>query len=176
MERNRKSNVDYRRRRRLLTGKKPRLVIRASLNHMIAQVITYDPDGDRVIAAANSKELRALGWEHSMGNIPSAYLVGLMLGLRLKGKEKELIPDLGGKGSVKGTRMYATIKGVVDAGILVPHDKEVFPPAERLSGKHIAAHGEKNPDTFSRKPSTITADFDKIKKMIMEGSHAKGKD
>jgi large subunit ribosomal protein L18 len=49
----------------------------------------------------------------------------------------EGIADIGLHASTKGNRIYAAVKGVVDAGVDVPHSPEIFPAEERISGKHI---------------------------------------
>ena len=46
----------------------------------------YHPEGDRVVTYAHSMELKKFGWKKNSGNIPSAYLVGLLLGKRAKEK------------------------------------------------------------------------------------------
>lgn len=39
--------------------------------------------------------------------------------------------------STKGSRVYAALKGIIDAGVNVPHSNEIFPKQERIIGKHI---------------------------------------
>ena len=38
----------------------------------------------------------------------------------------------------KGARIFAALKGVVDAGIEVPYGEEIVPSEDRLYGKHIS--------------------------------------
>ena len=38
---------------------------------------------------------------------------------------------------LRADRIYAAIKGVVDAGVNVPHSSEIFPEDERIRGEHI---------------------------------------
>ncbi len=71
-----KGITNYKSRLKLLKSNKPRLVVRKTLNHIIAEIVKFDPKGDRVVAYATSQELKDLGWQFSTSNIPSAYLVG----------------------------------------------------------------------------------------------------
>jgi large subunit ribosomal protein L18 len=134
--RRREDKTDYHLRLRLLKSGKPRFVVRRSLNNILCQVIAYERTGDRVLAAADSKELRKMGWTGHTGNIPSAYLTGLLCGVRAKGKATSCVFDMGLYASTKGSRLYSALKGALDAGLQVPHSSDILPSAERLSGKH----------------------------------------
>lgn len=137
--RKREGKTNYKKRLRMLLSKKPRLVIRQTNSNMLVQVVTYAPQGDIVVASAHSKELEQFGWKHVKSNIPAAYLTGYLLGLKaIASGTKETIVDLGLKSPVKGSRIYACLKGVIDAGVTIPHEKEVLPVAERISGSHIS--------------------------------------
>ncbi len=140
--RRREKRTDYNKRLNLLRSEKTRLVVRKSLKHYLVQFVNYTPEGDKVIVAANSAELKKFGWMMSTGNVPSAYLTGLLCGLKAKGKVKDAILDLGLHDSTKGGTIYAVLKGVVDAGISIPHDSAIVPSADRISGKHIANYAE----------------------------------
>ena len=137
--RKREGKTNYKKRLRMLLSKKPRLVIRQTNSNMLVQVVTYAPQGDIVVASAHSKELEQFGWKHVKSNIPADYLTGYLLGLKaIASGTKETIVDLGLKSPVKGSRIYACLKGVIDAGVTIPHEKEVLPVAERISGSHIS--------------------------------------
>ncbi|MFQ6010160.1 MAG: 50S ribosomal protein L18, partial [Candidatus Aenigmatarchaeota archaeon] len=88
-KRRREKRTDYRARLRLIRSGKVRLVIRKSSSHMNVQFIDYVPEGDRTVVAANSQELKKYGWKGGTGNIPAAYLTGLLAGTRAKDKIKE---------------------------------------------------------------------------------------
>ena len=90
--RRREGRTDYRRRLRLLRAGMPRAVVRKSLNQTVVQVISYDEKGDRVLASAVSVELKDFGWTGRTGNVPSAYLTGLLAGRRAATKGIK-IPD-----------------------------------------------------------------------------------
>ena len=49
-------------------------------------------------------------------------------------KISEVILDLGMHRNVHKSRIYAVVKGIVDAGIKIPHSPEILPPAEKLEG------------------------------------------
>jgi large subunit ribosomal protein L18 len=38
---------------------------------------------------------------------------------------------------VKGSKIFAVLKGVLDAGIKCPHGEGMFPDEKRIHGKHI---------------------------------------
>ncbi|TAL46675.1 50S ribosomal protein L18 [archaeon] len=151
-KRREEGRTDYRNRLRLLRSPNPRLVVRKSLNYITAQVISFTPKGDKTIISATSKELKKLGWTFSTDNIPAAYLTGMLIAKKCKEKN---IPtanlDAGLYASTKGNRVYALVKGAVDAGLDVPVSKEIFPSDDRISGKHISSYLEKFkslPETF----------------------------
>lgn len=164
--RRREEKTDFRLRLRLLKSGKPRLVVRRSLNNMVCQVVKYNPKGDRVLASSDSRELKKLGWRHHCGNLPSAYLTGLLCGARAK-KEKvqELVLDLGLYTSVKGSRLYACLKGALDSGLKIPHSGEILPSEDRLSGRHIADYAKQSGKKASE---TIVKDFQALKARILK--------
>jgi large subunit ribosomal protein L18 len=130
--------TDYKRRLRLLESRKPRLVVRRSLNFIQAQIISYEAKGDKTLASANSRSLKKLGWTFSCDSTPAAYLVGMAIGkVALKNNISEAVLDLGLYRSTKGNRIYAVVKGAIDAGLKVPADEGMMPAEDRLSGKHM---------------------------------------
>ncbi|MBA3064814.1 50S ribosomal protein L18 [Candidatus Woesearchaeota archaeon] len=142
--RKRERKTNYKKRISFLTSGKPRIVIRKSVCNINIQVIEYKPEGDNVLASANSKELVKFGYSLNRGNIPAAYLTGLLLGQKAKKKAvKEAIVDAGLNIHVKGSRIYAALKGVVDSGLKVPCSEDIFPSEERISGAHISNYAEK---------------------------------
>jgi large subunit ribosomal protein L18 len=163
-----KGLTDYRARLKLLRSKKPRLVIRKTNTRLIAELIEYNPSGDRVLAYATTDELGKFGWNFSKKNTPSAYLLGFLIGKKaLKKGVKEVVLDVGLQ--TKGSRIYAFLKGAIDAGLHVPHSEDVLPSEERIKGKHIeeAVKNIKNKNQFSKvKPSGISQVFEKVKTAI----------
>lgn len=137
-KRKRLGKTNYRKRLKLLLANKPRLVVRKSLKNIFAQIIKYDEKGDKVVVSAHSSELKKYGYGGSKGNIPSAYLVGLLVGSKSKNKNvNELVLDIGLQNSVRGSRVYSVLKGCVDSGLNIPHSKDILPTLDRIKGKHI---------------------------------------
>ena len=141
--RKREGKTNYNKRLRLLLSSKPRLVVRPSLKGMTVQVITAEKIGDRVLAASHSNELKKLGWKFNCGNTPSAYLTGLITAKKaIKKGIKEAILDIGLRKPVKGGRIFACLKGTVDAGLKVPFSENILPSQERIKGEHIIKYFE----------------------------------
>jgi large subunit ribosomal protein L18 len=142
MRRRREGKTDYQARKALVVSRRPRLVARKTLKNTSAQVVVAKTNGDEVLAAAHSRELKEFGWKASTSNVPSAYLTGLLCGLRAK-KEgvTEAVLDIGLIPPTKGSRLFALLGGFLDAGLEVPHDEEKF-VEERMNGFHIAAYGK----------------------------------
>jgi large subunit ribosomal protein L18 len=136
--RRREGRTDYRQRQRLLRGRVPRAVVRQSHRNANVQFISYDEAGDKVLAAATSKELEKLGWTGATGNLPAAYLTGYLAGKRAAERGvNEAVLDIGLKGPARGSAVFAALKGMIDAGIEIPHGEEVLPTPERINGAHI---------------------------------------
>ena len=164
--RRREGKTDYKGRLALLKSGKPRLVVRKSLKHIRAQIIGFDEHGDKTAATATSESLPTMGWQFACDNTPAAYLTGLLVGRAAKAKKIGcIVLDIGLYPSTKGSRVYAVVKGVIDAGLDVPCDAKMLPSEDRISGKHIAAHNEKFKD--------LPGQFEKIKKKILGGKDAK---
>jgi large subunit ribosomal protein L18 len=134
--RRREGKTDYRHRLKQLKSGVPRAVVRKTLTKTIVQFIKYDQTGDKVLAQAVSTELKKFGWDGSCSNIPSAYLTGLLAAKRAKGsKVKEAVLDIGLHSPTKGSKMFASLKGIIDGGVEVPHGEEVVPSDEDVIKK-----------------------------------------
>ena len=139
--RDREGKTDYPRRLTLLKSGKPRLTVRRTLNNTIVSIIGFDADGDTVVTSMHSATLRSKGWKHGTGNIPAAYLTGYFAAKAAQEKGvSEAILDIGRTAPIKGGRVFAALKGALDAGLLVPHGADSLPSDERLFGDHIKAH------------------------------------
>ena len=57
-----------------------------------------------------------------------------------------VILDLG-LSSIKGSKINAALKGLVDAGIKLSISEDILPKEDRISGKHISDYGSKIKDT-----------------------------
>jgi large subunit ribosomal protein L18 len=136
--RRREGKTNYHVRYKLILSKKPRVVVRKSNASMTLQLVMAEQTGDKTLLTVNSKEIKDFGYTLSTGNLPAAYLTGLLFGKKMQAMGLgEGIADIGLHASTKGARIYAAIKGVVDAGIDVPHSSEIFPDDERIRGEHI---------------------------------------
>ncbi len=137
--RRRRGETDYRRRLALLKGGKPRAVVRKTPANTTVQFISYKEDGDQVVVSAISKELARFSWEAPTGNLPSAYLTGYLAGRRaLAAGVKEAVLDLGLHPPSKGGRVFGALKGILDAGVRVPHSANVLSEEARVQGGHIS--------------------------------------
>ncbi|MBS3120280.1 50S ribosomal protein L18 [Candidatus Woesearchaeota archaeon] len=141
--RKREQKTRYSKRLKLLLSRKPRLVVRLTNTKIIGQIITFGPRGDSVLVGVDSSALASLGWTYSFKSLPAAYLAGFLLGkTALKKGCQEAVVDTGFRAPVHKGKIYAFIKGVVDAGLRLPVDsKDVFPDEARLRGEHIKAWG-----------------------------------
>jgi large subunit ribosomal protein L18 len=142
LRRRREGKTDYQARKALVLSGRLRLVARSSLKNVSVQIVAAKPVGDVVLAAAHSRELKKFGWKAPTGNIPAAYLTGFLCGLKAKAKGvSEAILDIGLVAPSKGSKLFAVLSGVVDAGIPVPHDEAKI-VKEILKGEHIAKYGK----------------------------------
>ena len=140
--RRREGRTDYRLRRALVRSQLPRLVVRPSRKHATVQIVTAEVVGDKVLVAAHSRELvRTYGWQGNSGNIPAAYLTGLLCGFRALGADiNNAVLDIGLRSTSQGARVFASLKGVLDAGVNITHGKAILPDETRLCGEHIAEY------------------------------------
>ncbi len=153
--RRRDGRTDYRRRLRLLQSHRARAVVRKTLNNTIVQIVAYGPTGDRVVASAFSKELRKLGWPSGTGNTPAAYLTGYLAGKRaVKHGISDAVLDIGLQAPSRGGRVFASLRGLVDAGLKIPHAPEALPKDDRIRGAHI---GHDVPKAFDEVRSKLEA-------------------
>ena len=142
-KRKREGKTHYKKRLKILLSNKFRLVVRKSLNGIKASIVKYDPKGDKIIFTVDSKTLGKFGWKGNTGNLPSAYLTGMIAGKKaVQSGVKEAILDIGMNNSTKGSRLYAALAGALDAGMEIPSNMEVLPPKERISGEHISQYAE----------------------------------
>lgn len=141
--RKREGKTHYKKRLELLKSAKTRLVIRRSNTSVTIQFVEYKPEGDVVLCTFNSKKLDSFGWGFSKKSLPAAYLAGFAAGkIALSKKISDAILDLGLQTPLKGSALYAALKGVVDAGVSVPCSSDIFPSDERITGQHIATIGD----------------------------------
>jgi large subunit ribosomal protein L5e len=159
--RRREGKTDYRARKRLIAqdknkynSPKYRLVVRLSNKTITAQVAYAKIEGDYIMAAAYSSELKNYGFPIPVSNYPAAYATGLLVARRLltklnladkyKGVEKvdgadynveELADgprpfrcylDVGLNRTTTGSKVFAVMKGATDGGLEIPHSVTRF--------------------------------------------------
>ncbi|MCX8202816.1 MAG: 50S ribosomal protein L18 [Nitrososphaeria archaeon] len=141
--RRREGITDYRARYRMVKSTRPRLVVRRTNRHVIVQLVQSRAGGDLTVFTVNSASLRKFGWKAGLKNTPAAYLTGYLAGLIAKSKGfSEAIADIGMRTPSKGARVFAVVKGAIDAGLSIPASEEVFPDDSRVRGEVIAEHVE----------------------------------
>jgi large subunit ribosomal protein L18 len=172
MRRRREARTNYHQRLRLLKSGKPRLVARKSNQHVRAQLIVTGPDGDETLASAFSGDLAEYGWEAPTGNLPAAYLTGLLAGVRaMDAGLSEAVLDIGLNTATPGNKVFAVQEGAIDAGLEVPHNDDVFAEWERTSGEHIAEYAESlDEPLYSGEfdATELPEHFEEVRNAIME--------
>eukprot|EP00043_Microstomoeca_roanoka_P020674 m.253663 g.253663 ORF g.253663 m.253663 type:complete len:353 (+) comp17268_c0_seq1:538-1596(+) len=161
--RRRSGQTDYYARRKLVTQEKNkyntpkyRLVVRRTNRDVIAQVVYSRIEGDYIMAAAYSHELKEYGIKTGLTNYAACYATGLLCARRLLTKlnladtykgvaetngedynvEDEEVDgpqpfrcflDVGLAPTTTGARIFGVMKGAVDGGLAVPHNHKRFP-------------------------------------------------
>ena len=182
--RRREGKTNYYKRLKLVLSGKPRLVVRRTNKYVIVQVAEARIEGDRMIAVAHSRELvKRYGWKAGTKNTSAAYLTGFLAALRaLKAGVREAVLDIGLASPTPGSRVFAALKGALDAGMDIPHSETILPPMERIRGEHIASWAaklsEEDPERYKRlfsqylasglKPEDLPRHFDEVLSRIKE--------
>jgi len=179
--RRKEGKTDYRSRRALVLSKLPRLVARRTSKHIIVQIVKAEAAGDQVVVSAHSYELaKTYGWKGGCGNVPAAYLTGLLCGFRaVTHGVKKAVLDLGLQSPSRGARVFAALKGALDAGVMIPHSDSTLPDESRISGQHVVDYASQlssNPEAYQKKfskhlsrglrPEQLSEHFSLIKKNI----------
>lgn len=172
----RKSSVtNYKKRVAMLKGGLPRVVVRRSNRGITMQVVSYEPDGDKINASADSRELKAMGWE-PRSNMPTAYLTGLLLAKKASSMNQiAMVLDIGVYRPVRGSVIFAAAKGAQDGGLKVTGEIEI--DEKRISGAHIAEFAAKKDAQSGSQFSSygeakfdaarIVEKFDSVKRQLM---------
>jgi large subunit ribosomal protein L18 len=138
----RERKTNYRKREKLLIGKKDFVTVNVSDQNVSAQLIRPNLIGDTVMASVHSNELLSYGWKGSRKNIPSCYLVGLLLGKKcIQKKITKAILYIGKRHFT--TKIAACLKGLSEAGLVMPFSENIIPSEERIQGNHIAEYAKK---------------------------------
>jgi len=135
------NKTDYLKRFKLLKSERPRIVFRKTNRYIIAQCVTSQDAQDKIEIGITSKNLLNYGWpkdfEGSLKSIPASYLTGFLLGKKIMEKKFSPIVDLGMLRVLHKTKIYAFLKGLIDAGVKIECDKKMFPEEARISGKNM---------------------------------------
>jgi len=182
LRRRREGITDYKARKRAITSHRVLLVVRISNKNVSSQFVLPRASGDAVVASAHSRELLKLGWRGSLKSTPACYLLGMLAGKKaLASGVKEAVLYNGLSPFIRGGRVGALVKGVVEAGVVVPVGEGAFPTKERLTGEFIAGHASKlsaeSKQAYEKgfsgllkqgfKPEDYPAQFERLKSVIM---------
>lgn len=158
--RRRDGKTDYKHRTNMLRqdcnkfgAVKSRLVVRITNTRVICTISKAYIDGDRVIAYADSTELKQYGVDFGLTNYFAAYATGLLCGRRAlqsngldqvyepstnvgeysitedkgdEGRAYKVFLDIGLARSSTGANVFAAMKGASDAGLQIPHSEARF--------------------------------------------------
>jgi len=171
--RRREGKTDYYARRRLVVQDKNkyntpkyRMIVRVTNKCIIAQIAYARLEGDYIVCAAYSHELKQYGIKVGLTNYAAAYCTGLLLARRMLHKYKldgiyqgveeangedycveniEGKPgafrahlDIGLARATTGARVFGAMKGAVDGGIDIPHSNTRFPGYDSESKEYNA--------------------------------------
>ena len=180
--RRREAKTDYQARRILATSERPRLVVRPSNKNISIQLVKSTIEGDIVLAQVNSYELGKYGWLGGKKNTSAAYLLGMLAGMEaLKAGIEEANLDIGLARPTPGSRVFAAVRGALDAGLEVPCDSDILPEAGRIEGNPISEYAMMIEDPQERerifsgyvkrglRPEDLPDHFKSVKARIEEG-------
>ncbi len=179
--RRKQGKTNYRLRRAFIVSGKPRVVVRGSLRNMTAQIVAAEPEGDKVLFSAQSRELIKHGWKASRGNLSAAYLTGFLCGSKAKAQDtREAIPDIGLHSPTKGAKVFAVLKGISDAGVVVSRNEKKIPDTARIRGEHIVSYAKSlasRPEGYQHNfarymeqklsPENLPGSFEEVRKSIV---------
>lgn len=141
--RRREGKTDYSARFKLVDIDKHRLVVRLSNTYVTSQIIIIGTEGDETLVSAHSKELQKMGWLGGTKNTSAAYLTTYLCAKKALNKNIETaVLDIGLKSPIKGSKVFAALKGASDAGLDVPHGESILPDESRIRGEHIAEYAK----------------------------------
>jgi len=131
--------TDYKQRLILLKSKTPRFIVRKTNKYLIMQIVESDKAQDTVKLGIITKDLIKYGWPEdksgSLKSLTASYLGGYLIGKKLE-KDNSVILDMGLNPNTKGSRIYAAVKGLSDAGIKINYGKEIVPSEKMIEGKN----------------------------------------
>jgi len=134
--------TDYSKRIKLLKSGSPRVVFRKTNRYLIAQYVISKEAQDKIEFGINSKHLMKYGWpkesKGSLKSISAAYLTGFLVGKKIIEKKLKMpVIDFGMLRVLHKSKVYAFLKGLIDAGIKIDCKEGAFPKEERIKGQHL---------------------------------------
>jgi large subunit ribosomal protein L18 len=178
--RRRGAATNYKKRFALVKSGINRIVVRKTNKRVIGEIVGYEEKGDKVLAYADSNELKKYNWP-SRSNRPTAYLTGMLLAKKAKALAKEeLILDIGLSSPVVNSVPFVFAKGCADGGLKVRSnlkiDEKVYNYSNTTYAKELK---EKNPEAYKKQYSeylknNIQVDalhslFNQVKEKIQKG-------
>jgi len=153
--RRREGKTNYSKRIMLLKSERPRIVFRRTNKYIIGQYVESHDAQDKVVFGVDSRELLNHGWPEeakgSLKSVTASYLTGYLVGKKVKDKElEEPIVDFGMFKIIYKGRLFAFLKGLIDAGLNIECKEEALPEDERVQGQHL-----KNKIDFNKIKSSI---------------------
>lgn len=136
--RRKESKTDYKARKNMIKSGLARIVFRKTNKYVIGQIVESSNAQDKVLITVNSKSLMGYGWpENKKGSLKSlsaSYLTGYLLG-KNSSLKSDVIFDLGMIRTIPNSRAYSFLKGVVDSGVKIKHNKKIFPSDDKIKLK-----------------------------------------
>jgi large subunit ribosomal protein L18 len=172
--------TNYRKRLALVKSGTERVVVRKTNKRILAQIVKYNEKGDTITASADSGELaKKYNWP-SRRNKPTAYLTGLLLAKKAKGRG-ELVLDIGITTPVKNSIPFVFAKGCIDGGMKlkgtfdmkedVYNASQIASYAEQLKGNEAGLKRQFGGYIKSKVPlDSLPKLFNEVKAKILEGS------
>jgi large subunit ribosomal protein L18 len=132
------NRTDYRKRKKMLETSKYRLVVRKTNRYIILQYVESINAKDKIIRGMTSAILLKYGWPEkskgSLKSIPASYLLGLLFGKKIK--DIKAI-DTGLIRNTRGSRVYATLKGIEESGCKISVNKDVVPDSKKIETENV---------------------------------------
>lgn len=141
--------TDYKSRLALLKSGRPRLVVRKTNRYIVAQIVTTDIAQDSILIGMSTKDLIKAGWPKeksgSLKSLAACYALGSILANKAKDLDlgSKLVLDFGMHRNIHKSRIYALLKGALDAGLEIDHNPEVLPSEEELNKSGLLETAQK---------------------------------
>ena len=125
--RTRQGKTRYLKRKSMIISKKTLLCIGTSNKYSTFQFFIPMINGDLMKSSSHSVQLNKFGWTGSGKNTQALYLTGYLAGKKAKlAGIKDAILYSGMKQFAAKSSLIAGLKGVIDAGIDVPAQNDIF--------------------------------------------------